>query len=59
MANVKTFNLSVYLPGTLGHQAAVGQTITFRGISRVAVKRYIEYYKNDAYYEGNHVEERK
>ena len=53
MDNVKTFNLSVYLPG------ANSQTITFRGISRVAVKRYIDYYKNDVYYTGNHVEERK
>lgn len=50
MANVKTFNLSVYLPGTLGHQAAVGQTITFRGISRVAVERYKKYY-NAKYYD--------
>ena len=37
MANVKTFNLSVYLPGNKG-------TITFRGISRVAVARYKKYY---------------
>ena len=36
MANVKTFNLSVYLSNN--------KTITFRGISRVAVKRYQNYY---------------
>ena len=38
MANVKTFNLSVYLPGSNS------KTITFRGISRVAVERYKKYY---------------
>ena len=50
MANVNTFNLTIWLDSG---------DITFRGISRVAVKRYIEYYKNDDFYEGNHVEERK
>ena len=50
MANVNTFNLTIYF---------IDSEYTWRGISRVAVKRYIEYYKNDAYYEGNHVEERK
>ena len=50
MANVKTFNLSVFF---------IAGELTFRGISRVAVKRYIDYYKNDIYYTGNHVEERK
>ena len=49
MANVKTYNLTIWLD--------MGE-IVFRGISRVAVKRYIEYYKNDAYYEGNRVEAR-
>jgi hypothetical protein len=38
MANVKTFNLSVYLPGSNS------KTITFRGISRTAVSRYQAYY---------------
>ena len=52
MANVKTFNLSVYLPGNKG-------TITFRGISRVAVKRYTEYYRESEGYQGNYLEERK
>ena len=41
MANVKTFNLSVYLPG---YPVASETCITFRGISRVAVDRYIKYY---------------
>ena len=50
MANVKTFNLSIYMVGM--------PDITFRGISRVAVKRYIEHYKNDAFYQGNTVEAR-
>ena len=49
MANVKTFNLTIYF---------IAGDITFRGISRVAVKRYIEYYQKDAYYEGNRVEAR-
>lgn len=49
MANVNTFNLTVYF---------VAGELTFRGISRVAVKRYIEHYKHDAFYTGNRVEER-
>ena len=49
MANVNTFNLTIYF---------IAGELTFRNISRVAVKRYIEYYKNDAYYEGNRVEAR-
>ena len=40
MANVDTFNLSVYLPNNKG-------TITFRGISRVAVKRYQNHYSGE------------
>lgn len=52
MANVNTFNLSVHLPHNAG-------TITFRGISRVAVKRYQEHYiglyTNPAFF----IEERK
>jgi hypothetical protein len=43
MANVKTFNLSVYLPFIPG-MGRGGKTITFRGISRVAVERYKKYY---------------
>jgi hypothetical protein len=50
MANVNTFNLSIYM---------VGQAdITFRGISRVAVKRYIKYYQTELNYRGNYVEAR-
>lgn len=49
MVNVKTFNLTIYLDNA---------EITFRGISRVAVNRYIEYYKNEGDYTGNHVEAR-
>lgn len=49
MANVNTFNLSIYM---------VENTYTWRGISRVAVKRYIEYYQNHAEYCGNNVEAR-
>jgi hypothetical protein len=49
MANVKTYNLSIYL---------VENTFTWRGISRVAVKRYIEYYQDRAEYCGNHIEAR-
>ena len=33
--------------------------ITFRGISRVAVKRYVEYYREGEGYQGNYLEERK
>ena len=51
MANVKTFNLTVYLSNN--------KTITFRGISRVAVKRYTEYYRESEGYQGNYLEERK
>jgi|688.fasta_scaffold2500378_1 hypothetical protein len=40
MANVKTFNLSVYV---------MFRKFTFHGISRVAVKHYIDYYKNNDY----------
>ena len=38
MANVKTYNLSVYFVDST--------TVTFRGISRVAVERYKKYYLN-------------
>jgi hypothetical protein len=44
MANVKTFNLSVYLPFDSAGLLRGGKTITFRGISRVAVERYKKYY---------------
>lgn len=50
MANVKTFNLTVYF--------VAGTYLTFRGISRVAVDRYVEHYKNDDYYESHRVEAR-
>ena len=53
MANVKTFNLSVYLPG------ANSQTITFRGISRVAVERYKKHYIGEYSNPYFQVEERK
>ena len=37
MANVKTYNLSVYLKGN--------RPLTFRGISRVALERYRKHYE--------------
>lgn len=49
MANVKTFNLTVYFEH---------KYITFRGISRVAVKRYIEHYRESGHYTDHYVEER-
>ena len=51
MANVKTFNLSVYFVDST--------TITFRGISRVAVERYKKYYLNKYIKPDFYVEERK
>ena len=53
MANVKTFNLSVYLPGSNS------KTITFRGISRVAVERYKKHYIGEYSNPYFNVEERK
>jgi hypothetical protein len=50
MANVKTFNLTIYMVGN--------RDISWRGISRVAVKRYIKYYSTELNYRGNHVEAR-
>ena len=50
MANVKTFNLTIWTDKG---------DITFRGISRVAVKRYTEYYRESEGYQGNYLEERK
>ncbi len=50
MANVNTFNLTIYMVGD--------RDISWRGISRVAVKRYIKYYSTDLNYRGNHVEAR-
>ena len=38
MTNVKTYNLSVYFSDST--------TVTFRGITRVAVERYKKYYRN-------------
>ena len=49
MANVKTFNLTIWMNT---HE------ITFRGISRVAVKRYIEHYRENENYRGSNVETR-
>jgi len=49
MANVNTFNLTIWLD--------MGE-IVFRGISRVAVKRYIEFYKGYDGYQGNYLEAR-
>jgi hypothetical protein len=51
MANVKTFNLTIYL---------YAGEVTFRGISRVAVNRYIKYYSESGEhgYSGSHVEAR-
>ncbi len=49
MANVKTFNLTIHF--RLADR-------TWRGISRVAVKRYIERYKSNEHYTGYRVEER-
>lgn len=37
MANVKTYNLSIHMKGN--------RTLTFRGISRVAVERYRKHYE--------------
>ena len=51
MANVKTFNLSVHLKNN--------RTLTFRGISRVAVNRYIKHYEIQMDYLHSSVEERK
>lgn len=51
MANVGTFNLTIYLVGN--------RDISWRGISRAAVNRYLKHYKNDTNYRGNHLEERK
>jgi hypothetical protein len=50
MANVKTFNLTIYF--------VAGTFLTFRGISRVAVNRYIEHYMEDDYYDCYQVEAR-
>ena len=50
MANVKTFNLTIWL---------TGRDIVFRGISRAAVKRYTEFYRESEGYQGNYLEERK
>ena len=50
MANVKTFNLSVYFIDST--------TITFRGISQVAVERYKKYYRNKYIRPDFFVEER-
>jgi hypothetical protein len=50
MANVKTFDLTIYLDKTRDR--------VFRGISRVAVKRYLEWYRENEKYVGYHVTER-
>lgn len=51
MANVNTFDLTIYLVGN--------KDLTFRGISRVALKRYLNHYRTELNYRGNHVTERK
>lgn len=50
MANVKTFNLTIFF--------VAGTSLTFRGISRVAVKRYVEHYSEDDFYDCHQVEAR-
>jgi hypothetical protein len=50
MANVKTYNLSIHLKGN--------RTLTFRGISRVAVERYRKHYEIKIDYLGSAVEAR-
>ena len=50
MANVKTFNLTIWLDRG---------DITFRGISRVAVERYKKYYNAKYYDVSFNIEERK
>lgn len=60
MANVKTFNLSVYLPTKKTDEKTVKEHwVTFRGISRVAVERYKKYYHSKYYDIALFVEERK
>ena len=49
MAKVKTFNLSFWFKD---------HDLTFRGISRVAVKRYIEFYSKNSNCVSYSVEER-
>lgn len=51
MANVNTFDLTIYLVGN--------KDLVFRGISRVALKRYINHYKTGLHFRGHHVTERK
>ena len=50
MANVKTFNLTVYF---------IAGELTFRGISRVAVERYKKHYIGEYSNPYFNVEERK
>ena len=45
MANVKTFNLTIW-----ANEESDAHTITFRGISRIAACRYIDYYLKDPNY---------
>ncbi len=51
MANVNTFDLTIYLDKTRDR--------VYRGISRVAVKRYLEWYRESEECMGYHVTERK
>ncbi len=53
MANVDTFNLTVYLTG-----ADSDKMVSFRGISRVAVNRYKKHYIGEYTNPGFHVEKR-
>lgn len=50
MAKVKTFNLTIWVND--------GTSITFRGISRVAVDRYIAHYTKNENYTTWSMEER-
>ena len=51
MANVETYNLSIGL--------SCGRDITFRGISRAAVDRYLKYYKELGTLKNYYTEQRK
>lgn len=51
MANVNTFDLTIYLVGN--------KDLVFRGISRVAVKRYLKHYQSNFKSQGYHITQRK
>lgn len=50
MSNVKTYNLSIHMKGN--------RTLSFRGISRVAVERYRKHYEVQIDYLSASVEAR-